>query len=108
MLIGVLITPLISSFVDTSKPDESSAVFSIVSFFTEGFDITIPLPLLPDPHLKINFLDLILPEKLFDYVITCLNAYTFIPDYLSIPLFLIMCISFIYVVITLIPTMSGS
>lgn len=107
MLLGALITPLISSFIDTSSPDESSAVYSIVSFFSDGFDITIPLPILPDPHLDINILSILLPEKLFDYVVTCLNAFTYMPDYISIPLFLIMVLSFAYFVITLIPTIGG-
>ena len=101
VIVGGVIPPLISSFVDISQPDKSSFIYGAVSFFTEGVNFPI---LLWTVHLDILSW---FGESVKENIVLWLNAYTYLPNFLSVPLFIIMLFLAIYVLITLIPTVGG-
>lgn len=101
IIFGIGVPAFVGQFQDVSLPNTASAVYGIVSFMSGT--ITIDL-LLFDIDLGIFSL---LPDSLEEYVHQSLYSFTFLPDLVSVPLFLFMGLSLLYVVITLIPTVGG-
>lgn len=106
LVLGIFIPALVNAFIDTSIPDTNSAVYGISSFFAEGVNFTIPLPLIADPTIDLDLFGF-LPESLESYFDSTWYSFTFLPDYLSIPIMIFLAVSFLYVLITLIPTVGG-
>lgn len=79
ILISAFIPSLIASFVDVHTPDSSSAVYGVSSFFKGAFWFVSLAP----PFSLI-------PSVLANYYYDAWNSFTYLPDYVSIPLLLFM------------------
>jgi hypothetical protein len=92
IIIGVFIPSLISSFIDVSQPNKESIVLPVASFFkglawySGGWVVALISP-------WFSF-----PQTLLNYYNSMWNSYTFLPDWLSLPLLLIQFILILYVI----------
>lgn len=103
LIVGAFIPALIGAFEDTTMPNTESGVYGLISFFTESHSFSL---LWVGPEVETNVI-LWLPDSAESYLISSFNAFTYLPDVLSIPLMILMALSLLYVVITLIPTVGG-
>jgi hypothetical protein len=88
IIIGGFIPSLIGSFVDTSQPNKDSIVMGVVGFFK---DIGALFSIIPPFSL--------ISHVVYDYYFSMWNSYTFLPDWLSLPLLLIQFFLLLYVIV---------
>lgn len=94
LFVGGFLPAFLSPFMDISNPDKSSSVY-------------IPISVIKFVGIDYNPVFLLLPSSFKTYMINALYSFTFLPDYISIPLLIIMFCCLMYVIITLVPTVGG-
>jgi hypothetical protein len=97
-IVGGFVPLTVSSFIDTQKSDNSSLISPLTNIITQGFSIN--LPVVTDIHIDFFFW---LPNTFHDFLNKQINAFTYLPDWMSIPLLLFMITFLIYGIVSLIP-----
>lgn len=99
------ISYIISSFTDVTLYNHETYTASIVDFVQYGynFQIAIPIPILPDLNLDFPFNPFgILGGSIQNFIVLQLSALAFFPDFIAIPLIVIIASSFLYFLIKII------
>lgn len=103
-LIGTL-SYIMSSFSDTTPQDYDGYLSPLVNFISSGhnFNLTIPVPILPDLDLNFNFNPFgILGGQVQNFLTSQMLGFTLIPPWLAIPLIILVALIFIYFIIRII------
>lgn len=106
LILSIYIPMTIGAFRDLTDPDPNSAVYGVSKFFSQGIEMCLPVPIFDDPCINFDFFGL-LPDSIENYFDRAWNVYTYLPDYLSLPILVVVCSCFVYVIVTLIPTVGG-
>lgn len=100
-IIGGFIPLIISGFIDVSEPSSDSFIASISDFIDTGFTI----PIFGFFNLSINPFGLF-GEGFEDILISRLNAFSYLPNSISIPLLILILVGFVISLITIIKPFS--
>ena len=93
IVVGAFIPALISSFVDVGSPNMDSLVYYVTVFFTSDYN---PV------YLAFHYL---VPSALNDYYVNSWNSFTYLPDYISVPLLLFLAV---LCIVTIVFAVGGS
>lgn len=103
-LIGTL-TLITSSFADTEVQDYSGYMAPLTGFILHGynFDITVPIPILPDLDLSFQFNPFsIFGSTVQSFLATQISTIGLLPKFMGIPILIILISSIVFFLIKLI------
>lgn len=107
VLIGIFLPLVVSSFVDTSQFNNQSLIYPLQYTYVHGANVTLPNPfcLLPFLNASCSF-DLgtfnifsFQPAVTYNYGLQSINAFSYVPNELAVPLLMVMMISLLYCII---------
>lgn len=103
VLIGLCMPLFVAPFVNAQTYDTDSFVAPLSGFLSEGVVWNVDLPLVPDFDLSFNPFGL-LGHDIQTYIGETFNAFTYLPNFISLPVLLFIAFGFIYTIIKLLPT----
>lgn len=98
LIIGLATPNIVGAFQDVSVPNSQSAVYGLVDWFTDDWELFGWIETNPISYM---------PQIMEDYFDSMFYSFTYLPDFMSIAIFVIMGILFIYLLVTLIPTVGS-
>lgn len=99
-ILGGIIPLIVNSFVDVDIPRNDSTIEPIVTFLTDGVNVTVEIPFLPDFNFDFDPL-FFFPDSIQDFIDQQLIAITYIPDYISIPIGIFIILGILWSIVAL-------
>jgi hypothetical protein len=103
-IVGGFVILCVSPFYDLTLTNQNSSVAFLSNILNLRSLTFTGIPVIGTFSIPVPFISFI-PQSWTNFIVEKINAFTYLPDYIAIPLLLFMLGMFIYAVLGFIPTM---